>query len=162
MNFDVIIVGGSFAGLSAALYLARARRNVLVLDSGEPRNRYTSHSHGVFALDGQPGSELLEVGRSQLLEYPTATLLHKKATHVSKEGHLFQVETEDKQLFQSRRLILATGLIDEPPGDTRAKGAVGKNHLSLPLLRRLRNRRWIDWRNSNPAPSVGALCKTHN
>ena len=82
MNFDVIIVGGSFAGLSAGLYLARARRNVLVLDSGEPRNRYSSHSHGVFALDGQPGSELLEVGRSQLSKYPTATLLHKKATHV--------------------------------------------------------------------------------
>ena len=115
MNFDVIIVGGSFAGLSAALYLARARRKVLVLDSGEPRNRYSSHSHGVFALDGQPGSELLKGGRSQLSEYPTATLLHKKATRVSKGGHLFQVEIEDKQRFQCRRLILATGLIDEPP-----------------------------------------------
>jgi thioredoxin reductase len=115
MHFDVIIIGGSFAGLSAALTLARARRNVLVVDSGEPRNRYSSHSHGVFALDGQPGSELLKVGRSQLSEYPTATLLHKTATRLSKEDNLFKVETEDNQPFQSRRLILATGLIDEPP-----------------------------------------------
>lgn len=116
-NFDVIIVGGSFAGLSAALYLARARRRVLVLDSGEPRNRYSSHSHGVFALDGQPGSELLKVGQSQLAKYATATLMHNKVTDISRtENNLFQVETDDdQQRFQSRKLILAIGLIDEPP-----------------------------------------------
>jgi thioredoxin reductase len=97
VNFDVIIIGGSFAGLSAALYLARARRNVLVLDSGEPRNRYSSHSHGVFALDGKPSSELLKVGQSQLQEYPTRTFMHKKVNQVSKIGdqHFnFKVETE--------------------------------------------------------------------
>jgi len=132
MNFDVIIVGGSFAGLSAALQLARARRNVLILDSGEPRNRYSSYSHGVFALDGRPGSELLEVGRSQLSEYPTATLLHNKATHVSRKGHLFQVETGDLQRFQSRRLILATGLIDEPPEIPGLKERWGKAIFNCP------------------------------
>lgn len=107
-------------------------RNVLVLDSGEPRNRFSSHSHGVFALDGQPGAELLKVGRSQLLEYPTATLLHKKATRVSKEGHLFEVETKDNQRFQSRRLILATGLIDEPPDIPGLKERWGKTIFHCP------------------------------
>jgi thioredoxin reductase len=114
-SMDVIIIGGSFAGLTAALYLARARRSVLVLDSREPRNRYSSHSHGVFALDGKPGSELLEVGRAQLAKYPTATQLQLKVTRITKESNLFHVETEDKQHFQSRKLILATGLIDERP-----------------------------------------------
>ena len=111
---DVIIIGGSFAGLAAAIYLARARRDVLVLDGGEPRNRFSAHSHGVFALDEQPGSELLKTAKSQLLVYPTARFLSKKVSRVSKREDFFEVETEgDKERFQSRRLILATGLVDE-------------------------------------------------
>jgi thioredoxin reductase len=129
---DVIIIGGSFAGLAASLSLARARRNVLVLDSEEPRNTYSSHSHGVFALDGRPGSELLKLGRSQLLEYPTAKFLRMKVTQVSKEGRFFQVETEDKQCFRSRRLLLATGLIDDPPDIPGLKDRWGKTIFHCP------------------------------
>ena len=64
MGYDVIVVGGSFAGLSAALQLARARRRVLVLDSGKPRNRFAQFSHGLFGHDGQTPSAMLANARS--------------------------------------------------------------------------------------------------
>ncbi|HVH15343.1 MAG TPA: NAD(P)/FAD-dependent oxidoreductase [Candidatus Angelobacter sp.] len=130
---DVIIIGGSFAGLTAALYLARARRDVLVIDSGEPRNRYSAHSHGVFALDGQPGSELLATAKSQLLKYPTARFVSKKASRASKKQGFFEVETEgDKERFQSRRLILATGLVDELPSIPGLRERWGKSIFHCP------------------------------
>lgn len=130
---DVIIIGGSFAGLAAALYLARARRDVLVIDSGEPRNRFSAHSHGVFALDGQPGSELLATAKSQLLMYPTARFLSRKVSRVSKREGFFEVETEKQQEhFQSRRLILATGLIDELPSIPGLRERWGKSIFHCP------------------------------
>jgi thioredoxin reductase len=132
MLYDVIIIGGSFAGLSAALYLARARRSVLVLDSGEPRNRYTAHSHGIFALDGQPGSDLLKTAKSQLLNYPTVKLLSKKVSRVAKNEHVFEIETDNRELFQSRRLILATGIIDELPPIPGLKERWGKSVFHCP------------------------------
>jgi len=73
MSYEVIVIGGSFAGLSAALQLARARRRVLVLDSGQPRNRFAQFSHGLFGHDGQTPSALLEEARSQLLSYDTVS-----------------------------------------------------------------------------------------
>lgn len=114
---EVVVIGGGFAGLAAAVYLARARRRVLVIDSGAPRNRLAAHSHGVFALDGKPGAELLETARSQLLAYPTAELLKDRAQHVQRqEADLrFVVETASQRVFSARRLILATGLSDVLP-----------------------------------------------
>ena len=67
-EFEVIVVGGSFAGLSAALQLARARRRVLVVDSGLPRNRFAHSSHGFFGQDGQSPSAILALARAQLVE----------------------------------------------------------------------------------------------
>lgn len=114
---DVVVIGGSFAGLAAALYLARARRPVVVLDSGLPRNRFASQSHGVFALDGRPGVELLSTARSQLAAYPTARFVNSRVRAVSRQQGFdhFSVESEDKQVFRARRLILATGLKDTIP-----------------------------------------------
>ena len=129
---DVIIIGGSFAGLAAALYLARARRNIVVLDSGKPRNRYSAHSHGVFALDGEPGSQLLETARSQLLAYPTVKFLTRKVSHVVKQGRFFEVDSVEGEHFSSRRLILATGVVDELPNIPGLKERWGKSVFHCP------------------------------
>ena len=130
---DVIIIGGSYAGLAAAIYLARARRNVLVLDGGEPRNRFSAHSRGVFALDGQPGSELLKTAKCQFLVYPTARFLSKKVSRISKKGDFFEVEAEKEQeRFQSRRIILATGLVDELPEIPGLRERWGKSIFHCP------------------------------
>ncbi|WP_421953719.1 NAD(P)/FAD-dependent oxidoreductase [Polaromonas sp.] len=116
MLYDAIIVGGSFAGLSAALQIARARRNVLVIDAGSPRNRFASHAHGMLAQDGKPGTEILATAAKQLLAYPTAQIFKCKATAVARKGNDFVVEVEDgARWFTSRRLLLATGVADNLP-----------------------------------------------
>jgi len=112
MTYNVIVVGGSFAGLSAALQLARARRRVLVLDSGEPRNRFAQFSHGLFGHDGQAPSALLEEARSQLLSYDTVSFTEGLATHAAKAGEGFSV-TVGGTVHTASRLILATGVRDE-------------------------------------------------
>ena len=73
---DVIVVGGSFAGLSAAMQLARARRRVCVVDAGQPRNRFAAASHGFFGQDGEPPLEMIEQARRKLGAYPTVSVVH--------------------------------------------------------------------------------------
>ncbi|AYQ27868.1 MULTISPECIES: NAD(P)/FAD-dependent oxidoreductase [unclassified Polaromonas] len=116
MLHDAIIVGGSFAGLSAALQLARARRNVLVIDAGLPRNRFASESHGVLGHDGKPGPQLLAEARQQLLAYPTAKVFNGRVSRVQSGEAGFVVEAEDGlRWFTGRRLLLATGVSDVLP-----------------------------------------------
>ena len=113
MRYDVIIIGGSFAGLSAALQLARARRHILVLDSNEPRNRFAQTSHGLFGHDGQPPSTLLANARSQLLRYGTVTFATSLATHAGKSGAEYSVTEASGAVHTASRLILATGVSDD-------------------------------------------------
>jgi thioredoxin reductase len=73
MRDDAIIIGGSFAGLSAAMYLARGRRTVRIVDAGAPRNRFATQSHGFFGHDGAEPRAMLATARSQVVAYPTVT-----------------------------------------------------------------------------------------
>lgn len=113
MSYDVIVIGGSFAGLSAALQLARARRRVLVLDSGQPRNRFAELSHGLFGHDGRAPSVLLAEARSQLLSYGTISFTEGVATDVVKTDDGFAVTVAGGTVHTAARLILATGVRDE-------------------------------------------------
>jgi len=113
MSYDVIIIGGSFAGLSAALQLARARRRVLVLDSGKPRNRFAQFTHGFFGHDGQPPSAILANAKSQLLSYGTVTFAEGLATHAAKTGENYIVTAASGTVHTASRLILATGVSDD-------------------------------------------------
>ena len=112
-SFDVIVAGGSFAGLSAAMQLARARRRVLVVDGGRPRNRFAHASHGFLGQDGQAPAAIIEAGRAQVLAYPTAELRLDEATHAAAEGDDFEVRLASGEAVRARRLVLATGVIDE-------------------------------------------------
>jgi thioredoxin reductase len=113
MNQDVVIIGGSFAGLSAALQLARARRHILVVDSGQPRNRFAQASHGFFGQDGKPPSAILATARTQLLSYPTVRFAEALATHAGKTNHEFTVQLNGGETHTASRLILATGVTDD-------------------------------------------------
>lgn len=115
MVYDVMIVGGSYAGLSAGLQLARARRTVLVLDSGLRRNRFAGNSHGFLGQDGRPAADIARDARSQLLAYPTVTWVPGTATQARQEPEYFAVDTLDGATFNARRLILASGVVDELP-----------------------------------------------
>lgn len=112
---DVIIVGGSFAGLSAAMQLVRARRHVLVIDAGRTRNRYAAASHGFLGQDGRAPRDIQRDAMAQLLAYPTATLHQGEAVTADREADGFRVVLADGSPVQARRLVLATGVRDSLP-----------------------------------------------
>jgi len=115
MSFDAVIVGGSFAGLSAAMMLARARRSVLVVDSGLPRNRFSSHSHGVLGLDGIAGSDLLRQAKAQLLDYSTVRWATDTVIDAQPTVDGFAVTSASGETWAARKLLLATGITDVLP-----------------------------------------------
>ncbi|MFP3564021.1 NAD(P)/FAD-dependent oxidoreductase [Paraburkholderia sp. DD10] len=114
-HFDVIVIGGSFAGLSAAMQLARARRRVLVVDGRRPRNRFAAHSHGFFSQDGKTPAEIIGEATAQLSVYPTAEVLTTDALSARKADARFEVTLADGRAVTGSRLILATGVRDELP-----------------------------------------------
>ncbi|MDR3399867.1 MAG: NAD(P)/FAD-dependent oxidoreductase [Pandoraea sp.] len=114
-HYDVTIVGGSFAGLSAAMQLARARRRVQVIDAGLPRNRFASHSHGFFGLDGVSPAQITATVTDQLLKYPSVTIVKGEARRASGELGSFHIELADGSRSRASRLVLATGVRDKLP-----------------------------------------------
>ncbi len=113
--YDVIIVGGSYAGMAAALQLARARRTVCVIDAGQRRNRFASASHGLLGQDGAAPSEIAGNAKAQLLRYPTVTWHDGTAIRAEKDEDSFTVHMEQEEAIVARRLVLATGVTDELP-----------------------------------------------
>lgn len=114
-DFDAVVVGGSYAGQSAALQLARARRRVLVIDAGMRRNRFARHSHGFLGRDGVEAARIAAEGRAQLLAYPNVQWMDGLATHARKDGTGFAIEIDSGRSFRARRVVLATGVRDELP-----------------------------------------------
>ena len=112
---NVIIIGGSFAGLAAALQLGRARRKVTVLDTGLPRNRFAGHSHGLLGHDHKPPLDILAETRQQLARYPTVRLVNARADSISGAIDDFSVLTGDGESLAARRLILSYGVVDQMP-----------------------------------------------
>lgn len=112
---DVIIIGGSFAGLAAALQLGRARRKVTVLDTGLPRNRFAGHSHGMLGHDHKPPLDILAEARRQLERYPAIKLVNARADSISGAIDNFSVLTGDGENLDARRLILSYGIVDQMP-----------------------------------------------
>jgi len=115
MSHEAIVVGGSFAGVTAALYLARARRRVLLIDAGMPRNRFAKHAHGVFGHDGRPPKEIIADGWRQLRAYPEATLVEAEVIEARQVEHGFVLTLADGREVSALRLILATGVKDNLP-----------------------------------------------
>ncbi|MBN9309946.1 NAD(P)/FAD-dependent oxidoreductase [Devosia sp.] len=115
MQYDVVIVGGSFAGLAAALYLGRARRSVCVLDTRQPRNRFAAASHGFFAQDGSDPGMLLATMRQQISAYPTVTFIDEAAVEVSGQSGGFEVALSGGSTVPGARLLLAFGISDLLP-----------------------------------------------
>lgn len=112
---DVVIIGGGAAGLTAALYLGRFRRRVVLLDTGQQANRVSHAAHGFFTRDGTAPSELIRIGREQLGQYETVCLQSRSVTAITPdEGH-FKVTLEDSAVLTTRKVLLATGLKDSLP-----------------------------------------------
>lgn len=114
-RFDAIVVGGSYAGLSAALQLARARRRVLVVDAGQRRNRFAGNSHGFLGREGQPAAAIAQAGRADVAAYPNVAWHDGAAVDARRDADGFLVELEGGGRAHGRRLVLATGVRDELP-----------------------------------------------
>ena len=115
MSYDAIVIGGSFAGLSAALQLARARRRVLVIDAGQPRNRLAAFSHGFLTQDHKPPRQIIAQGRRQLAAYPTVEFVNGEAVEARPQDSGFLVALQNGRTELTSRLVLAIGVRDELP-----------------------------------------------
>jgi thioredoxin reductase len=132
MRHDAIIIGGSFAGLSAAMYIARARRSVCIIDTGVPRNRFAAHSHGFFAQDGSAPGAVLATARAQVAAYPTAAFIAEAAISAAREPDGFSVKLATGAVLESARLVLAFGIADELPAIPGLVARWGQSVLHCP------------------------------
>jgi thioredoxin reductase len=110
-DFDVVIVGGGAAGLSAALVLARARRRVAVVDAGAPRNAPATHMHGFLSRDGMPPRDLLAAGRAEVVDYG-GVIVDDTVVGI---GPGFAIRLANGRALTARRVLVSTGLRDELP-----------------------------------------------
>ena len=131
-DFDVVVVGGGAAGLSAALVLSRARRTVAVVDSGQPRNAPATHMQGFLSRDGMSPRDLLAAGRDEVQGYG-GVIVDGTVTAITRDaGADFQVLLADGRRLSARRLLVATGLRDEIPDITGLGERWGRDVLHCP------------------------------
>ena len=127
-GYDVVVVGGGPAGLSAALVLGRARRRVAVVDAGVPRNAPAAQMHGYLSRDGMPPAELLAVGRAELTSYGVELI----ADHVVAADRGFVIRLGGGRVLTARRLLIATGIRDELPDIPGVRERWGRDLLHCP------------------------------
>ncbi|WP_257668693.1 NAD(P)/FAD-dependent oxidoreductase [Parapedobacter tibetensis] len=131
-HHDAVIIGGSYAGLSAAMALGRAIRNVLIIDNGKPCNRQTPHSHNFLTQDGNTPTGIASIGKSQVLNYPTVSFITDEANMVNGENNLFQVYTTSGRLVYTKKIIFATGITDTMPDIKGFSECWGKSVIHCP------------------------------
>lgn len=132
MRHDAIVIGGSFAGLSAATYIARGRRRVCVLDTGLPRNRFAAHSHGFLTHDGSDPRALLAAARAQVAAYPTVTFVDGQAIEAAPDDGGFTVRLSTGETMEAAKLVLAFGISDELPAIPGLAERWGRSVLHCP------------------------------
>ena len=114
-EYDAVIIGGSYAGLSAAMALGRALRKVLVIDSGSPCNQKTPHSHNFLTQDGKEPAQILKEAKDQVAAYDRITFITVLAVGAAKVKSDFQVRTHSGETFVAKKLLFAAGLKDIMP-----------------------------------------------
>lgn len=132
MQHDAIVIGGSFAGLSAAIQLARARRSVCVIDAGSPRNRFADASHGFFGQDGNAPLSMIATARTQLQAYPTVRMMAAEANTARAVDGGFEVTLADGETLTAAKLVLAFGISDILPKLPGLVERWGKSVLHCP------------------------------
>jgi thioredoxin reductase len=132
ITYDVVIVGGGPAGLSAALVLGRCRRRVLLCDAGQPRNAASAHLHGYLTRDGINPREFLRLGRSELAQYDTVEVRDVHVTDARCESSRFSTTLATGETVCSRKLLLATGVVDNVPAIEGLRELYGKSIFHCP------------------------------
>jgi len=130
-KYDVVVVGGGAAGLSAALVLGRARRHTLVVDAGEPRNAPAAHMQGFLTRDGMPPAQFLAIGREEIARYGVG-LVRDRVAEVTRTEDGFTLALAGGRTVRARRLVVATGLADELPAIPGVAERFGRDVLHCP------------------------------
>jgi len=131
-SYDVIVIGGSYAGLSAAMSLARFSHRILIIDAGKPCNRQTPESHNFITHDGQAPAVIAAQAKTQVAQYPTVTFYNAKATKARYKADAISIQTDTKQTFYAKKLILANGILDNLPPIKGAEACWGISLLHCP------------------------------
>lgn len=130
-NFEVIVIGGSYAGLSAGLALGRSLRKTLILDSETPCNRSTPHSHNFLTRDGEVPAEIIRIAKLELHNYKTVNVRNELAIDAVKMEDGFEITTKNG-VYQAKRIILATGVKDIMPAINGFAACWGKSVIHCP------------------------------
>ena len=130
-EYDVVVVGGGPAGLNGAVMLARARRSVLVIDAGEPRNAPAEGVHGFLSRDGVPPAELTKIGRDEVRGYG-GEVMDGRVTSAATGDDGVTVSLDDGRAIHARRLLVTTGLVDELPAVPGVRERWGKDVVHCP------------------------------
>jgi thioredoxin reductase len=132
MLLDSAIIGGGPAGLSAALVLGRARRNIILFDNNKPRNAVTHESHGFITRDGTNPGEFRQIAHDELSRYPSIEFKKNKVTSVTKNQMSFDLITSDGEKHQSKTIIISSGLKDVLPDIDNISKFYGKSLFNCP------------------------------
>jgi thioredoxin reductase len=130
--FDCAIIGGGPAGLNAALVLGRARRNTILFDNNNPRNAVTQESHGFITRDGIKPQEFRDIAHKDIAKYPSVVYNKEEITSITKKGQLFELVASNKELYQSKTIIISTGLKDVLPDIENISDYYGKSLFNCP------------------------------
>lgn len=130
--FDAIIIGGSYAGLSAGMALGRSLRQVLIIDSGKPCNEQTPHSHNFITQDGETPAAIASKAREQVAKYDTVKFHRGFAISGEKTASGFEITTETGEIFSAKKLIFATGVKDIMPEIQGAAACWGISMIHCP------------------------------
>lgn len=131
-QYDVIIIGGSYSGLAAGMALGRALRQVLIIDSGQPCNAQTPHSHNFLTQDGETPRAIAEKARKQVEKYDTVSFHSGLAVKAVKTGLGFEITTESGAVFTGKKLHIATGVKDMMPDIEGAAACWGISMIHCP------------------------------
>lgn len=158
-NFEVIIIGGSYAGLSAAMSLGRSLRRVLIIDGGLPCNRQTPHSHNFITHDGEQPAVIAEKAKAQVLKYHTVTFLNDVAVTANKDETDFMITTRTGKTFNAKKIVLATGIVDHMPDIKGFSECWGISVIHCPYCHgyEVRNEKTAIWGNGQRAFHIASL-----
>lgn len=133
MLLDCVIIGGGPAGLNAALVVARSGRKVILFDEDKPRNAVTQESHGFITRDGITPAEFKKVAQADLMKYPNLVIQKQRVIDIQKVDDMFTIRTMDGSIYQAKKVILSTGLIDVMPQIAGIHEFYGTSLFSCPF-----------------------------
>ncbi|HIB38269.1 NAD(P)/FAD-dependent oxidoreductase [Mesonia sp.] len=160
-NYEVIIIGGSFAGLSAAMALGRSLRKTLIIDGGEPCNRFTPEAHNFITHDGKKPSEISAMAKEQVLAYSSIKFEKGFAHKVEKKKDFFTVEVDNGENYTAKKIILATGVKDQLLDINGFKECWGKTIIHCPYCHgyEFKNEKTAILANTDDAYHLAGLVK---